>query len=168
MDDLIYCQRDIPRGQWRYGFRASAATGCGWVATYNALRLLGCPADPEEIIRYYERQVPLLHGNAGTLALAPLPYFRRRGFRAEHTSRYDRFDDVAKASDVCLLFYYWHRKWKFGAHFVAVQYLDGRYIGYNTYTNSTGPDDYGPSLAGFLRQRKYFGPVLIGINRKSQ
>ena len=51
MEDLIYCQRDIPKEQWKYGFRTSAATGCGWIATYNALRLLGDHADPEELIR---------------------------------------------------------------------------------------------------------------------
>ena len=57
MEELIYCQRDIPQNRWRYGFRASAATGCGWIATYNALRLLGVHAEPEELIRFYERQV---------------------------------------------------------------------------------------------------------------
>ena len=71
MDDLIYCQRSIPKEQWRYGLRSSAATGCGWIATYNALRLMGCEAQPEKLIRYFQRQVPLLQGNAGTLALAP-------------------------------------------------------------------------------------------------
>lgn len=168
MDDLIYCQRDIPKEQWRYGLRTSAATGCGWIATYNALRLLGCEAEPEALIRYYERQVPLLHGNAGTLALAPVWYFRRHGFGVEHTSCYDRFDDLAKKSDVCLLFYYWRRKWKIGAHFVALEHRDGRFIGYNTYRNSAGPDSYGHSLEAFLRQKKYFGAVLIGIRGKKE
>ena len=55
MEKLIYCQRDIPREQWRYGFRSSAATGCGWIATFNALNLLGEEAEPEELIRFYER-----------------------------------------------------------------------------------------------------------------
>ena len=49
--DLIYCQRDIPKKQWRYGFRSSAATGCGWIATYNALQLMGYRAEPEKLIR---------------------------------------------------------------------------------------------------------------------
>ena len=40
MDDLIYNQREIPKDQWRYGYRATADTGCGWIATYNALRLM--------------------------------------------------------------------------------------------------------------------------------
>ena len=54
MDDLIYNQTKIPKEKWRYGLRTSAATGCGWVATYNALRLMDYRAEPEELIRYYE------------------------------------------------------------------------------------------------------------------
>ena len=64
------------------------------------------------------------------------------------------------------LFYHWKSKWKLGAHFVALQYKDGRFTGYNTYRNSTGPDLYGESLDGFLKQRKYFGCVLITIHKK--
>ena len=45
MKDLIYCQRDIPKEKWRYGLRSSAAVGCGWIATYNALRLMGEEAE---------------------------------------------------------------------------------------------------------------------------
>ena len=66
MKDLIYCQHDIPKDELRYGLRTSAATGCGWIATYNALRILGKRADKGELIRYYERQLPLIHGNGGT------------------------------------------------------------------------------------------------------
>ena len=71
MEDMIFCQRDIPKDKWRYGFRSSAATGCGWIATYNALHLLGDHAAPETLIRYYQRQLPLIHGNLGTTILAP-------------------------------------------------------------------------------------------------
>ena len=45
MHDMIYCQRGIPKDELRYGLRTSAATGCGWIATYNALRILGKRAD---------------------------------------------------------------------------------------------------------------------------
>ena len=64
MDDLIYNQRKIPKEQGRYGFRSSAAVGCGWIATHNALRLMGYRTDIEKLIRYYEGQLPLIHGNA--------------------------------------------------------------------------------------------------------
>ena len=168
MDDLIYNQTKIPRKKWRYGFRTSAATGCGWIATYNALRLMDYRAEPEELIRYYERQFPLVHGNAGTSILAPALFFIHHGFPVEVISRREKFDELVKASDVCILFYYWRKKWKLGAHFTTVRYRDGKFIGYNTYTNSAGPDDYGASLEDFLGRRKYFAPVLIAIRDKRE
>lgn len=165
MDDLIYCQRDIPKEQWRYGFRTSAATGCGWIATYNALRLLGEAAEPEELIRFYQHQLPLIHGNCGTTILAPAMYFKKRGYPVNWTSCTDRFDDLVKTSDVCILFYRWHNKWKIGAHFVALHRTENGIVAYNTYRNSKGPDRYGDSLEAFLKSRKYFGAVLIGIRK---
>jgi len=166
MDDLIYNQTKIPRDQWRYGFRTSAATGCGWIATYNALRLLDYNADPEELIRYYERQLPLIHGNAGTTILGPAVFFAHHGFPVEVVANRAKFDALAKDCPVCILFYRWRKKYRFGAHFTALRYEGGRFTGYNTYSTSEGPDDYGESLDGFLRQKKYFAPVLIGIRDK--
>ena len=163
MNDLIYCQRKIPKNQWRYGLRSSAAVGCGWIATHNALRLLGYKTDIPKLIRYYEWQLPLIHGNAGTSFWGPAVCFRRWNFPVTVTVRRSRFDRAAKDSDVCILFYRWREKWKLGAHFVALQYRDGAFTGYNTFRNSTGPDPYGPSLEGFLKRRGYFGAVLIGI-----
>ena len=163
MEDLIYCQRDIPRQQWRYGLRSSAATGCGWIATFNALRILGDHTAPEELIRYYEQQFPLVHGNLGTTILAPAMYFKKQGYRVDWASRYDRFDALASASDVCILFYRWRDKWQFGSHFVTVRCTQDGFVGYNTYRNSKGPDRYGRSLEKFLRNKKYFGAVLISI-----
>ena len=163
MNDLIYNQNDIPKRQWRYGFRSSAATGCGWIAVYNALRLMNYRAEPERLIRYFQRQLPLIHGNAGTSILGPAIFFLQRGFRVKLTANKKKFDSLAKESDVCILFYRWRKKWKLGAHFVALRYSDGRFNGYNTYKNSTGPDSYGPGLTEFLRKKKYFTPVLIAI-----
>ncbi len=164
MKDLIYCQRDIPKDKWRYGFRSSAATGCGWIATYNALLLMGYDnVKPESLIRFYERQLPLLHGNTGTSTIAPAIFFKRHGFDVQCTANRKRFDDMAKESDVCILYYWWRRKWKLGAHFVTLQHTESGFIGYNTYRTSKGPDKYGTSLDGFLKDKKYFGAVLIGI-----
>ncbi len=166
MNGLIYNQRQIPRQQWRYGLRSSAATGCGWIAVYNVLRLMGQPETPETLIRYFERQLPLIHGNAGTTILGPAFYFRRRGFRVQTVSVEDRFDALVKESDGAVLYYRWRRGWRFGAHFVAVQYREGRFVGYNTFRNSQGPDDYGQSLAGFLKRKGYYLPVLTAVFRK--
>ena len=166
MDDLIYNQAKIPKEQWRYGLRTSAATGCGWIATYNALRLMGYHPKPEELIRYYERQFPLLHGNAGTLSQGPALFFQHHGFPVQTLSVLKSFDEAAKDADVCILFYYWRNKLKFGAHFVTVQYKDGKFTGYNTFRTSDGPDDYGTSLERYIQKHKFFGTFLIAIKSK--
>lgn len=164
--ELIYNQRNIPREQWRYGFRSSAATGCGWIATYNALALMGCRVEPEVLIRYYEKQLPLIHGNAGTSFWGPLVCFRQWGYPVRLTAKRKDFDALVESSDVCILFYRWHKGIRLGAHFVALHKPGDQVVGYNTYRNSTGPDLYGPSLDAFLRKKGYFGAVLIGIRDK--
>ena len=168
MKDLIYNQTKIPKEKWRYGLRTSAATGCGWVATYNALRLMDYRAEPEKLIRYYERQLPIVHGNAGTSILGPALFFIHHGFPVKVTAKRESFDDVVKDSDVCILFYYWRKKCKLGAHFTTLRKDGDKITGYNTYTTSQGPDDYGSSLPEFLKKRGYFGPVLIGIRDKRE
>jgi len=166
MKDLIYNQRQIPKGQWRYGFRSSAAVGCGWIATHNALRLMGYETDIEKLIRYYEWQLPLIHGNAGTSFWGPAACFRHWGFPVKITAKRSEFDALAAGSDVCILFYHWRKGCRLGAHFVALHHTDRGFVGYNTYRNSTGPDLYGPSLAEFVKEKKYFGYVLMGIRNK--
>ena len=166
MDDLIYNQTKIPKDQWRYGLRTSAATGCGWIATYNALRLMGYKAEPEELIRYYERQLPLIHGNGGTIIQGPALFFQKHGFPVQTLSVEEWFDEAARQADVCILFYYWRKKFKLGAHFVTVRYKDGKFTGCNTFRTSDGPDDYGTSLSGYLKKCGFFMPFLIAIKDK--
>ena len=166
MDDFIYNQKQIPKEKWRYGFRSSAATGCGWIATYNALKILGYQAEPEDLIRAYQRQLPVINGNTGTILFGPALKFRQWGFPVKAVLKREKFDEAAKGADVCILYYRWINKYKYGAHFVALRHTPEGFIGYNTYTNSTGPDRYGESLEGFLKERRYFGAVLTCIKAK--
>lgn len=166
MAELIDNQRRIPRNQYRYGLRSSAATGCGWIATYNALGLLGYTVDVEKLIRYFEWQLPLIHGNLGTSFWAPAAAFRKWGFPVKVTWNRKAFDQAAEEADVSILFYHWRKGVKLGAHFVALHHTQEGFVGYNTYRNSQGPDHYGDSLEAFLKRRGYFGEVLIAIHKK--
>ena len=168
MDDLIYNQRQIPKDKWRYGFRSSAATGCGWIATWNALRLLGRKTDIAELIRYYEWQLPLIHGNAGTSFWGPAVCFRHWGFPVEFCVDIRKFDTLVNSCDVCILFYRWRKGCRIGAHFIALHRTETGILGYNTYRNSSGPDHLGDSLEALLKQKKYFGCILMGIREKAE
>ena len=166
MKELIYNQNQIPKDQWRYGLRSSADTGCGWIATHNALRLMGYETDIQKLIRYYERQLPLIHGNAGTSFWGPAELFHRWGFPVKVSAKLSDFDPLAQSSTVSILFYHWRKGVRFGAHFVALRHTDGGFVGYNTYKNSTGPDPYGTSLESFIKKQRFFGCVLIAIQDK--
>ncbi len=166
MAELIYNQHGIPEEQYRYGLRSSAATGCGWIATYNALVLLGRTTDIPALIRYYEWQLPLIHGNLGTSFWGPAVCFRKWGFPVKVVFDRKKFDALAREAEACILFYHWRKGVKLGAHFVALHVTDKGFVGYNTYRNSTGPDFYGDSLEAFLKKQGYFGEVLIAIGKK--
>ena len=166
MKELIYNQTRIPKNQWRYGIRSSAAIGCGWIATHNALRIMGYEADIPALIRYYTWQLPLIHGTTGTSFWGPALLFRQWGFPVRTCNDPSRYDALAREADVCILFYFWRQGIKLGAHFVTLHANKDGFIGYNTYTNSTGPDQYGPSLQDFLKRRGYFGTFLTAIWRK--
>lgn len=152
MADLIYNQNRIPREQWRYGLRASAKTGCGWIALYNALILMGEKPDAETLIHSLERQVPLIHGNAGTLLFGPGLLLKKWGYPLRVTALVSQFDELCRTSDAGILFYYWRSGLRFGSHFVAVHHTPRGFWGYNTYSNSAGPDFYGESLEGAVKK----------------
>ena len=82
-----------------------------------------------------------------------------------YTTKRKQIDQLAQQSDAGILFFWWKSKKKIGAHFVAVEKAEQGYIGYNTYSNSKGPDSLGTSIEDFLKKRKYFGAVYFGINK---
>lgn len=158
---MIYNQNHIPKNKWRYGPWASAHVGCGWIATYNALCLLGKRRDPGELIAFYERQFPLINGTFGTQAWGPYAYFKKAGFDTALIINPDRFDE--EASDVNILFYHWRKGARFGAHFVCLQRTETGWLSYNTYKNSTGPDRIGESIKNFATKKGHFMTALITI-----
>ena len=168
MNDMIYNQHHIPAEQWRYGFRPSASTGCGWIATYNALRLMGWGVEPAELIAWYENLLPLIHGNCGTTLPAPALRFHLWGFPVKLVLSREKFDEAAKNADACILFYRWRRGYRLGAHFAAFRHTQEGFVGYNTFRNSTGPDRWGPSIPAFLKAHRWFGAVLICIQNKDR
>lgn len=168
MSGLIYNQRDIPKKEHRYGLRPSADVGCGWVAAYNALTLLGYRTDIDKLIRYFEWQLPLIHGSFGTSFWGPAQCFRKWGFPVKTVTGGSRYDEAAKQADVCILFYHWRTGWKLGAHFVALRHTPQGFVGYNTYRDSTGPDLYGDSLEKFIEKHRYFATALICIWDKKE
>lgn len=158
-DELLLNQREAPVRGLRYGFFRSGYNGCGWIAAYNACRILGEDVKPAEIISDFERYGAILFGLFGTVPAALTHFFRKRGHRAVSTGKRERFDELAKDAKVCIL-WYWHRR---GAHFIALQPGEHGYLGYNVFSNAKQPIPLGPSLQEFLKSRNYRAPRLIAV-----
>lgn len=163
VDGLLLNQLEENAKQFRYGFFRSSHNGCGWIATYNACRILGEDVPPAEIISDFERYGAILFGAFGTIPAALTHFFRKRGFEAISTGKRERFDALAKAADVCVL-WYWHSK---GAHFISLSPSEDGYLGYNVFTDVKKPYLLGPSVEGFLKARKYHAPRLIAVKKEA-
>ena len=100
-----------------------------------------------------------------------LEKYKKRSAQEWKNGEMKRFHGMSRArgckeADVCILYYRWLKKYRYGAHFVALHHTQDGFVGYNTYRTSKGPDKYGSSLESFLKQRKYFGAVLFCIRKK--
>lgn len=161
--DFIFDQNTGNAAQMKLGFFKSGFNGCGWIATHNALLLLGKKPKSEKIITEYELTGAVLFGLFGISPLSVALFFRRRGYPTVISIRRRRMDSAAKEAQ-CSILYYWHRR---GAHYIACRWDGNRFVGYNTWLNSTGPEDLGPSLEKKFSSGNRKPRVLISVSRKS-
>jgi len=158
----IYNQTKAPACNFYFGFFRSSYNGCRWIATYNAAIMLGKYVDPEEIITEYELSGAILCGTFGIQPYAINLFFLSRKYKVKSTYDADKFDEVAKKNTANIIFF-WRGK---GAHYVAVRWDGEKFCGYNTFSDSTGPDDWGTSIKGYLQHNNMKGLVLISISKK--
>lgn len=105
-----------------FGKGTAALHGCGWMAAYNALRILGENPDPAELLQEMERG-GLLLGTGGTNPFYLLHYLRRRGYRARlYTDREGAAPGLrACVAGIWLYIFYDLENDLIGAHYVALR-----------------------------------------------
>lgn len=162
-DGFLLNQREAPARELRYGFFSAGYNGCGWIAVYNACRILGEEVPPAEIISDFERYGAILFGLFGTWTGAVTHFFRKRGYRVNATRNPDRMDALASAAPVSIL-WFWHRK---GAHFIALHPSEQSFVGYNVFSSSKNAVLLGSSVQEFLKKRNYHAPRLIAVKKEA-
>ncbi|WP_313130302.1 hypothetical protein [Anaerocolumna sp.] len=66
-----------------YGKYTSDYNGCGWIATYNAMKLLGEKVEVEEVL-YYLNKYTILEGRFGTNPFGIKKYFEEQNYDFRH------------------------------------------------------------------------------------
>lgn len=156
----IYNQKEGWASKLWFGFFRSSYNGCGWIATYNAAIMLGRHIDASDIISEYEMTGAVLYGVMGVQPYAITHFFRFRKYKVTVTYNVNKFDTVAKKHKANIIWYWFDRV---NAHYVAIKWDGKKFVGYNTFSNSSGPDDWGKSIKAFLNRRDYRASLLISI-----
>lgn len=133
----IINQKTDPKVRKIYmGLYTGDYNGCGWIATYNALRLLKCyTIQPKNIITYFERQDQLLYSAFGVMPWVIENYFSYIGYSVQGEYLPGNINQKAKKYRVCILMYA-HSN---GAHYIAITYRkdNRKYYAYNVFSDST-------------------------------
>lgn len=164
----LYGQASL-RGD-RFGLTTMDKVGCGIVAAYNALKLLGQPTPIAELILEFETNgtetIPF-----GFFGINP--YSLQKFFFAHHISFYVLTSENAekcREEGAVYIFTFWlNAKNPFkGAHHVAAQYREGKYEVYNRYNNSTDVSR-ADSVAKIIGKGRFIrGYSLISIDENGE
>lgn len=163
-NDFILNQKNEYISKYRFGYNTIGPVGCGLVAIYNALLLLGDKMEFCDVIRELETNGVLFQGFCGTHPLAIAQFFSKRGYEVNVTL--NNFDETAANGDAANIMYYKHSS---GEHYVAIKYKDESFEGYNTFCENTLIPDYFENSIATLEHGKetYRGLMLISISKKN-
>ena len=132
---IIDDQETGAASQIQMGTKPGSVNGCGWVATYNTMFLLGRKMQPWEIVEFYEETGGLLF--AGAWGINPegiRKFFKSQGIKTNIDYFAVNLDEQIKKSGVAI-YNYLHST---GAHYVTVEYKDGLYTIYNAGGSGAG------------------------------
>ncbi|MBD5085167.1 MAG: hypothetical protein HDT33_09010 [Clostridiales bacterium] len=121
-----------PVKDMRYGIVDIARAGCGVIAVYNALLLLGNPHRFPDVVAWGDQTAAAAFGLLGTLPWKAKHLFQRLGYTVTTVTDEALFDRYAQDADVCL-FTFWNQKGSIrqGMHTVCLQYRSGAIDVYN-------------------------------------
>ena len=128
-----------PIKDMRYGISNIARAGCGVIAVYNALLLLGNPHRFQDVVAWGDQKAAAAFGLLGTLPWKAKRLFQRLGYTVSAITDEALLDSGARHADVCL-FTYWNQKGSIrrGMHTVCLQYRSGAIDVYNLSNRCAG------------------------------
>ena len=128
-----------PVKDMRYGIVDVARAGCGVIAVYNALLLLGNPHPFPDVIAWGDQKAAAVFGLLGTLPWKAKHLFQRLGYTVTAVKDEALFDRHVQNADVWL-FTFWSQKGSIrqGMHTVCLQYRSGAIDVYNLANSRAG------------------------------
>lgn len=145
----------------KLGFFNGSHNGCGWIATFNATKMLGATVHPSQIIKKFENLNPLRLGFLGIHPLTIIAFFHIRGYKVTLSFNPNKFDEIAKKNKANIVFYLYNIR----GHFFAFNWDDEIFKAYNIFNNQKSIRTFS-SIKTFIRKKGWFY-LLISISDKN-
>lgn len=165
--DFIYNQEDDPYGSVSLGLASVAHGGCGPVAVYNVLRMMGnFDIEFSEIVEYFIiNGYTNCGGILGTSYDGCIAFLRDQGYTVYATKKVREYAELAATADACILNYWFDSSTfvQLGAHFTAFEQCGKTGFYYNAYNNIKTVYKFNGDCADFVAKNEGCIPVLILI-----
>ena len=131
-DDFIDNQNEL--SYMHMGLYGADWNGCGWIAVYNAMRMLGKQPNAADIIKFFDNAGnTYLYGTFGARPSTISEYLTLQNLTGKmNTIPFiipDNVETVAKKASACIVLYVYNS----GAHYVAMRWNGTAYEVYNDY-----------------------------------
>ncbi len=152
---------------WKFGAKTFDYNGCGVIATYNVMTLLGHKVKLSEIAYEFEsKKGTFVWGLFGTDPSHPYEYFKEKGIKVEQYLSYSKYEKAFRNMNTnqCAMVCFWNNKKniKEGAHFVAVKKnANDKYEVFN-YENNNQYSKTFTSLSAILANKKMIVGLIVG------
>ncbi len=135
-NDLINYQKNMEN--YKFGTFRLSYNGCGVIATYNILKLLGKEENLEDIIREYDIYGSNFFGLFGTNPLGVKRFFNRRGADVKFIFDKNKFENEAKKSKLSMFVY----ASLSGGHYLLIEYDEeaDTFLAINPWLETTGEE----------------------------
>lgn len=138
----------------RIGSCDFAHSGCGAIATFNALSMAGCKPQMEEIVDFYERKGLVFNAKFGINPAGVKKYLSGREVNWKFYSKKTDWDACLDKNQVAILLYWWVSAKGCGAHYVSMEKTDAGIRVYNVYGNRDTAYDF-KDIQAFLESGNY-------------
>ena len=158
----IYGQSYGNASKAKFGYFQGNYNGCGWIALYNALRMIGKPKHPSYIIYHLEHSGQFAGGAIGVMPWGIQFYLLTHGIKfIVTTGKWNIFtiNSIARNAKANILLYFYSG---FKAHYVAFKKSGSSFLVYNHSNRSKGTYRT-KSLYSYMMQMGGIANILISI-----
>ncbi len=150
----------------RIGSRNFASSGCGAIATFNALSMAGMKPDMVDIVDFYERKGLVFNAALGVNPAAVKKYLAKNGLSWKCYKGKQNWDACLGDNQVAIMLYFWVSPKGMGAHYVSMEKCPKGMRVYNVYGNRDEAYEY-EDIQAFLGSGNYKKVVsMFVIDRK--